>query len=204
LALAAHDQVLAHPGAALALCLARMGEVLRARWIDEAAYAPYGSIVRARAGAPPREANHGRAQAWDGLARVLNPRGDAAALEASLFRCLPYAGEVVPLSTLERHPRSTQLFAPMWSGERAPLFLVVVALGDAAPDLATLRAFAASGATAITYHAGVWHHPMIALGAAIDFVNLVSPDGAEKNCEELDVAARGLTVALGDIRTAAM
>ena len=181
-----------------------MGEVLRARWIDERAYAPYGSIVRSRADVAPREANHGRARAWDGLARVLNPRGDAAALEASLFRCLPYAGEVVALSTLERHPRSTQLFAPMWSGERAPLFLVVVARGEDAPDLATLRAFAASGATAITYHAGVWHHPMIALGATIDFVNLVSPDGDEKNCEELDVTARGLAVALDDIRTSAM
>lgn len=177
-----------------------MSGVLRARWIDETSFGPFGGVVRAREDVAPRSANHGHADAWDPFVRVWNERGDKAALVASLFRCKARMGDSIALTTLERHPRSSQLFVPMWSGERRPLYLVVVAQGREAPDLATLRAFVAEGAVAITYLPGIWHHPMIALDAPIDFVNLVSPGDAGVNCDEVDVVAHGLAVHVGALR----
>ncbi|GAA6060242.1 hypothetical protein JCM10212_003482 [Sporobolomyces blumeae] len=72
---------------------------------------------------------------------------------------------------LERHEFSSQSFVPMGGrgggggGARAREYLVVVALPgkDGQPDLSTLRAFVASSAQGITYHANIWHHPLIVL-----------------------------------------
>jgi ureidoglycolate lyase len=63
-------------------------------------------------------------------------------------------------------------------------YLVVVAEGNDSPDLATLSAFIAEGTQAIAYHPGIWHHPMIALDAAIDFVCVVFDDGTADDCVE--------------------
>ena len=62
-------------------------------------------------------------------------------------------------------------------------YLVVVALGGAAPELSTARAFVASPTQGIGYRAGVWHHPMIALDAPIDFACFVWEDGSTLDCE---------------------
>lgn len=68
---------------------------------------------------------------------------------------------------LERHQYTAQTFVPLspHPGSHAG-YLVIVALNgqDDKPNLSTLRAFYASTGQAITYTAGVWHHPMIALG----------------------------------------
>ena len=84
------------------------------------------------------------------------------------------------LRWLERHPASTQLFAPLGGGR----YLLVVAAGEDAPDLDTLAAFVVEGAVAITYRPGIWHHPMVALDAALDFVNVLAVDGSDGDCDE--------------------
>lgn len=153
-----------------------------ARPIDESAYAPFGAIVRAGASASAREANHGTAQAWDALAVIENQRGDRARCTASLFRCAAHeSSEEIPVRWLERHARSTQMFVPM----RAVRYLVIVAHGGDAPDLSTLAAFVVEGARAVTYAPGTWHHPMIALDADADFVNVIFSDGTQADCDEL-------------------
>ncbi|MDI9330306.1 MAG: ureidoglycolate lyase [Alphaproteobacteria bacterium] len=69
---------------------------------------------------------------------------------------------------LERHRLGSQTFVPMaFHGEglndrSAPLGVLLVALGDWAPDLATLRAFWFTGQQAFTLKPGTWHHPLIA------------------------------------------
>jgi ureidoglycolate lyase len=87
--------------------------------------------------------------------------------------------------TLEKHPLSTQLFVPL-GAER---YVVVVALGDAAPDLSTLSAFLASGKQGITYHPGVWHHTLMALDQPTDFSCLVWEDGGRDDCSVHELAA---------------
>jgi ureidoglycolate lyase len=59
---------------------------------------------------------------------------------------------------LERHCLGTQTFVPM-GGAR---YVVLVALGDEQPDVATLAAFAVTGRQAVTLRAGTWHHGLIA------------------------------------------
>ncbi len=152
--------------------------------IDRARYAPYGSLVVAGSRESARSANHGTAEAWDALAVLESRRGAEARCTASLFRCHPWtAGDVIEVRRLERHPSSTQMFAPM----RARRFVVVVALGGDAPDLSTLEAFVVEGPCAITYAPGVWHHPMIALDEVADFVNALFSDGTEGDCHEVAI-----------------
>ena len=151
---------------------------IETRPLDPTAYEPFGSVVAARP-SPPRSANHGQARAWDDLAPLVSTRPDARPT-VSLFRCAPLSGSELEVRWLERHPCSTQLFVPMNAGR----YLVVVALGQGAPDPATLAAFVAEGAQAITYAPGVWHHPMVALDREIDFVNYLHVDGTDRDCEE--------------------
>jgi ureidoglycolate lyase len=153
--------------------------------IERERYAPYGALVVAGDGAAARSANHGTAQAWDALAEIESRRGPEARCTASLFRCHPWTGgDVIPVLRLERHPSSTQLFAPL----RASRFLVVVALGGEEPDLSSLDAFVVEGPCAITYAPGTWHHPMIALDDTADFVNALFVDGTERDCHEVAIA----------------
>jgi ureidoglycolate lyase len=157
---------------------------LEARAIDAVSYAPYGALVTAGDPDAARSANHGTALAWDALATLENLRPHARVV-ASLFRCRAHHGPVLPVTRLERHARSTQMFVPM-GGAR---YLVIVARGGDAPDLSTLAAFAVQGACAITYAPGVWHHPMVALDRDVDFVNVIAADGTEGDCDEVAIDA---------------
>lgn len=155
---------------------------LRARPLTVADYAPYGDVVmaspRGEAGA---HANQGTAERWGDLTRLRDLRPGRASLNVSVFRCAPQHARPIPVAVLEKHPASTQLFVPM----NARRYLVVVALGEAYPDLGTLAAFVAGGAQAVSYSPGVWHHPMIALDAEIDFACFVYQDGSADDCVEI-------------------
>ena len=45
------------------------------------------------------------------------------------------------------------------------------------------------------FYVGVWHHPMIALDAPIDFTCLVWEDGSEGDCEVAPLPRGALSVA---------
>jgi ureidoglycolate lyase len=150
------------------------------------AYAPYGRVIAVPAASDAgRSANQGTARKVQRLAAIENRRGAGAPLDVAVFRCRPRRDWPMDVAILEKHPESTQVFIPM----NARRFLVVVALGGDAPDLGTLAAFVASGTQAISYHPGVWHHPMIALDAETDFVCLVHEDGTASDCVEHPLAA---------------
>lgn len=138
-------------------------------------YARYGNVIAANERWRP--ANQNTAKKSEHLAELVDRRGARANL--SVFRCaprsLPHA-----VTLLEKHPASTQLFVPM----NAERYLVIVALGDDKPDLTTLRAFEASPTQGITYHPGVWHHPMVALERETDFFCLVFEDETAADCVE--------------------
>ncbi len=169
---------------------AAMAAVL-ARPMSADAFTPYGRVIAAAPhGEPGAPANQGTARRFDRLADIVNLRPGAATLNLSVFRCSPREGASVPVALLEKHPASTQVFIPM----EARRYLVIVARGGDAPDLSTLAAFVAEGAQGVAYEPGVWHHPMIALDAAIDFACLVWEDGTERDCVVVEYAERDRVV----------
>lgn len=166
--------------------------LLIAEALTAEAYAPYGDVVSAdRADVAARPANQGTAARKNFLAPVASLR-PAATLNVCTFRCAPKRAWPMEVALLEKHPLSTQLFSPM----NARRYLVLVALGGDAPDLATARAFVAGGTQGVSYRPGVWHHPMIALDEVVDFTCLVWEDGTADDCAAVDLAPGALTVAL--------
>ncbi len=144
------------------------------------AYAPYGDVIAASPrGEPGKPANYGTARRFDRLATLENLRASATP-NVSVFRSAARTDFPFRLALLEKHPGSTQVFIPM----NARRYLVVVALGEEAPDLATLRVFSASSTQGISYRPGVWHHPLFNLDHEADFTCLVFEDDTAGDCVE--------------------
>ncbi|GAB1316217.1 hypothetical protein MFIFM68171_06427 [Madurella fahalii] len=79
--------------------------------------------------------------------------------------------------------------------------------GSGLPDLHGLRAFVATGAQAITYGAGTWHAPMVALGpagTAMDFVVMQFANGVgAEDCQEVELESPevvGMAAGEGGVR----
>ena len=158
---------------------------LACRPLTADAYAPYGRVIMASPrGEPGKPANQGTAQRFDFLAALDDLRPGRAFLNVSVFRCAPREASPFEIALLEKHPASSQIFVPM----NAARYLVLVAGGGDRPDLGTLAAFVASGTQGISYAPGVWHHPMIALDAAVDFACFVWEDGTAGDCTVLAFA----------------
>ncbi|KAI0148769.1 ureidoglycolate hydrolase [Xylariaceae sp. FL1272] len=128
----------------------------------------------------------------------------------------------IEIKVLERHPFTTQTFIPL-TADTTKRYVVVVAPtlpastddqdlpapspnsvetpgwkppGSGLPDLAGLRAFIATGEQAVTYGAGTWHAPMIALGpddTTIDFIVVqFSNDVQLEDCQEVSLEGRNV------------
>jgi ureidoglycolate lyase len=137
-------------------------------------FAPYGWLADAD-GAAGRHINDGSSLRIDGVGELLlDTEGGRPCL--ALFRASPRDPRG-PWQQLERHRLGTQTFVPMGGAA----YVVLVALGDAAPDEATLAAFAVGGHQAVTLRAGTWHHGLIAPQGG-DFA-VVERRGAEVDCE---------------------
>lgn len=119
------------------------------------------------------------------------------------------------VSVLERHPYTTQTFTPLPSSASHYLVIVAPSLlpspqdeglpvpegdslpGRGLPDVKRLRAFVAERSQAVTYGAGTWHAPMVALGSegtALDFVvfQFASGEGVE-DCQLVEFEKSGLS-----------
>ncbi|KAI9167584.1 Ureidoglycolate lyase [Paramyrothecium foliicola] len=114
------------------------------------------------------------------------------------------AGEFT-VRVLERHPFTTQTFTPLASSAAAYLVIVAPSLkpgsldkdlpvpsgsglpGRGLPDVRALKAFVATKQQAVTYGAGTWHAPMVALGqpgTTLDFVVSQFTSGVpEEDCQ---------------------
>ena len=146
------------------------------------AFAPFGDVVTS-AGGQGRSINAGTS------VRVEMPEPDVLGAHGrpslSVFRAqavqLPFV-----VKELERHRLGSQTFLPLGSTR----FVVVVALGDDAPDAATLAAFLIDGHCGVTFRRAVWHHPLLAL--ADGDVVVIERQGEQVDCEvaRLEPAAR--------------
>ncbi len=142
--------------------------------ITAEAFAPYGWLASAE-GQAGRPINDGSSQRVDGVGELaLTAQGGAPCLAIFRAQARDPRG---PWQVLERHRLGTQTFVPL-GGVR---YVVLVALGDAAPDVATLAAFIVNGRQAVTLHAGTWHHGLIALDSG-DFV-VIERQAADVDCE---------------------
>ncbi|KAF5610824.1 ureidoglycolate hydrolase [Fusarium bulbicola] len=109
------------------------------------------------------------------------------------------------VNILERHPFTSQTFAPLASTASSYLVIVAPSLppspqddglptpsgeglpGRGLPDLKGLRAFVATDRQAVTYAAGTWHAPMVALGkkeTTLDFLVVQFSSGVDiQDCQ---------------------
>ncbi|WP_440995895.1 ureidoglycolate lyase [Arhodomonas sp. SL1] len=144
------------------------------------AFGPFGDVIAADDAAESFLINAGTTRRFHDLAAI-QLYGEGVRALISIFR-----GEAfrLPLTVrmLERHPLGSQAFMPL-SGRP---YLVVVAPPGEVIDTSEVRAFRAGGDQGVNYHAGVWHHPLLALEAASDFL-VVDRGGPGDNCDERDL-----------------
>lgn len=144
---------------------------------------------------PPNavSANQGFAIQYRNVSRIDNLYSQAPGQDSqpamSMFVCA--SRQISPAFTvkfLERHPFTTQTFTPVSSSADCYLVIVAPTLPPSAadegypvprqvcrglPDLNRLKAFVATKDQAVTYGAGTWHAPMVAMGkpgTTLDFV----------------------------------
>ncbi len=131
---------------------------LQAQTITSENFAPYGWVAQAE-GQTGRLINGGnslRVDAVDSVgALALTAAGGTPCLAVFRAQARNPSG---PWTQLERHRLGTQTFVPL-GGAR---YLVLVALGDPAPQVNTLAAFWVAGHQAVTLRASTWHHGLIA------------------------------------------
>jgi ureidoglycolate lyase len=134
------------------------------------AFAPFGTVIEADPSTAV-EINSGYTTRFHALAEAAV--GDGQAI-ISIFRGRP---RELSIAMLERHPLGSQAFVPL-GGQP---WLAVVA---ESPDLASCRAFHCQGNQGLQYDINVWHHPLLVLGEAQDFL-IVDRAGEGNNLEEV-------------------
>lgn len=158
---------------------------LQVQPLSQQAFQAYGDVI-ATEGRDFFHINGGKVERYHDLAKVEILAQDRTLV--SINRAQPAALPIVA-TELERHPLGTQAFIPM-NGER---FVVVVALGDDAPDMSTLRAFITDGQQGVNYHRNVWHHPLFAWQTVTNFLTV--DRGGSDNCDVLSIPAHELCFA---------
>lgn len=144
------------------------------RPITADAFAPYGWLVAAQ-GHSGRLINEGSSLRVDDVGDLaLTADGGAPCLAVFRAQARDIAG---PWQALEVHRLGTQTFIPL-AGARCVL---LVALGGALPDPATLAAFVLPGDCGATLRAGTWHHGLLALDAG-DWV-VIERSAALADCD---------------------
>lgn len=161
---------------------------LRVVPVTKAAFEPFGWLVET--GEAGRDANNGTARRHDVYAHAAGDVRPGSRFVTSIFE----AREQPPttaIAMLERHVNSVQLIMPLSGAGH----IVIVSQGnaDGTPDLSTLTAFSFSAAQGMIYRRGLWHHPIMAVGADARFLVQSWQDGSAADCEILAIAARTLT-----------
>ena len=131
--------------------------VIHLRPLSAEAFAPFGEVI-AHAGTAPR--------------RMIDSafETDGLAPERRLWVYRLAESGILPLrvTAMERHPHSAQLFSPLSC--RGFLVVVCPSHENGEPDIDVAAAFFGRGDQGIVYRRNVWHHAMVALGGAADFI----------------------------------
>lgn len=148
---------------------------LRPQALTAEAFAPYGQIVQAPAGASGRAINAGTTERLDLVDDLqLHAAGGRATL--ALFRAQARQFPL-PLREMERHALGSQSFLPLGSKR----FVLVVAPAGNLPEAEDLAAFLSDGLQGVVLAPGTWHHALLAVEAG-DFV-VIERAGATVDCD---------------------
>ncbi|MBC8130763.1 MAG: ureidoglycolate lyase [Rhizobiaceae bacterium] len=144
-------------------------------------FEPFGHVIEPDAAREIRLINGGTTTRFHDLATV-DVTAEGGHPLISIFRGKPFALPVA-VRMMERHPLGTQAFVPLH--DRA--YLVVVAADeDGRPG--NPRAFLGDRGRGVGYGRGIWHHPLLSLGAVSDFL-VIDRGGPGANLEEADYGA---------------
>ncbi len=143
------------------------------------AFAPFGEVMDI-ATAEQRPINAGTCTRFHALTHI-DVVGEGARVVVNLFRAKPFAMPLA-LRMMERHPLGAQAFWPL-SGRD---WLAAVAPDEnGRPGRPIL--FEVPAEKGVSYAPNIWHHPLLVLGGACDFL-VVDRDGPGVNLEEADYA----------------
>ncbi|MDK1490034.1 ureidoglycolate lyase [Sinorhizobium sp. 7-81] len=138
-------------------------------------FAPFGSVIETDP-ASMRYINGGNTERFHALARA-EVTGAGAGVIINIFRGQPRAFPYA-VTMMERHPLGSQSFSPL---DDRPWLAVVAEDEGGRPGRP--RVFLASGRQGVNYARDVWHHPLMSVGAASDFI-VVDREGPGNNLEE--------------------
>jgi ureidoglycolate lyase len=139
------------------------------------AFAPFGQVVELPTSTGVR-INRGTAERFDDVAElVLAAAGGRP--QFSVF-CVSPSPLPVRIREVERHTLSSQMFLP-FDGRR---FLVAVAPKGERVEQKDVRVFLSNGSQGVNYAPGVWHAPVIALGAETYF-GVLGRKGPDVDCD---------------------
>lgn len=178
-------RLISFPTAAFRVCVcgakssdeAKMNTLSVERLTREA-FAPFGDVIELD-GARHFPINGGTAERYHDLATVDVTEALGRPL-ISVFRAQP-CNLPLELTSMERHPLGSQAFIPLSDVKH---LVIVAPAGEFDP--ARLRVFAAKGFQGVNYARGVWHHPLIVLERAGDFI-VVDRGGSQPNCDEVSL-----------------
>jgi len=141
-------------------------------------FAPFGDVIETQ-GRDQFAINQGLTQRFHALS-LPQVSGENGAVGVSIFHNLTAIRVPFQIEMLERHPLGSQSFMPL-AGQK---FMVVVALplNDEQPNEQQIFAFLSNGQQGVTYHQGVWHHPLITLEDESDFL-VIDRIGDGHNCD---------------------
>ena len=148
---------------------------IRPEPLTRAAFQPFGDVIEME-GAAHFTINQGYAERFNDLAHI-DVEQDGGTTNVSLFLGQPRPAKIA-IRLMERHPLGSQIFFPL---QDRPWLLLVC--GDV-NDLASYRAFTASGMQGVNYARNVWHHPLLVLDPDSRFL-IVDRKGPGNNLEEV-------------------
>lgn len=160
---------------------------IRIEALTKEAFAPFGDVIETR-GAEHFLINKGSTVRYHDLAEVQTDEKGRVLI--NIFRATPLDYPLT-IELLERHPKGSQAFVPL---SDRPYLVLVAPPGDTV-HAEDLRAFIATGEQGVNYHAGTWHHPVLALHDVSDFL-VIDRGGEGENCDEIYFADPELRLVL--------
>lgn len=148
---------------------------LKPSLLTEEAFAPFGDVV-AIDSAQHYPINQGFAERYNDLAHI-DVEAEKGSVNVSIVTAEPRPAPI-DIRLMERHPLGSQIFYPLQDRD----WLVVVAADLS--NIATFRAFRATGRQGVNYRRNVWHHPLLVLDRKSRFL-VIDRKGPGNNLEEV-------------------
>lgn len=152
--------------------------VLNAQPLTKESFAPYGDVIEIN-GADHFGINLDTVERYHDLAQVQADYAEGGRSVISLARVKVPCDLPHWFNLIERHPKGSQAFIPMFN---TPVYTVVARKGDNL-QATDLKAFVTNGQQGFNYHIGVWHMPIMADEIGKMFV-MIDRLGPGNNCDE--------------------